>query len=111
MDETKSMNDRVVYLHQYPRSTNGPNTSPFCLKLELFLRMTKLPYEVIESCEGGPKGKVPFIEMDGQTVADSDFIVDFLTKKFGLTLDDKLDATQAATAHAVQQMVEENTYW
>lgn len=101
----------VVYLYQYPRTTKGPNASPFCLKMELFLRMNKIPYEAVGSFKLGPKGKVPYIVLDGQTVADTDFIVDFLIDRYKLTLNDGLDATQLAIGHAIQQMLEENTFW
>ena len=73
--------------------------------------MNKIPHEVIGTFTLGPKGKLPYIEVDGETVADSDFVVDFLIKKYGLTLNENLDALQVATGHALQQMLEENTFW
>eukprot|EP00117_Sycon_ciliatum_P004622 scpid52883/ scgid8909/ Failed axon connections homolog len=99
----------MVYLHQFPRCTKGPNISPFCLKMETFLRMAKIDYEAIGSLTMGPKGKVPFIVLDGETVADSDFIIEFLIKRFNLTMNDHLDERQKAVAHAMEQMLEENT--
>ncbi|XP_065194365.1 failed axon connections homolog [Sycon ciliatum] len=101
----------MVYLHQFPRCTKGPNISPFCLKMETFLRMAKIDYEAIGSLTMGPKGKVPFIVLDGETVADSDFIIEFLIKRFNLTMNDHLDERQKAVAHAMEQMLEENTIW
>ena len=37
----------VVVLHQFPRSSRTPSMSPFTTKLETYLRITKIPYQVI----------------------------------------------------------------
>lgn len=36
----------VVLLHQLPRGRFTPTISPFSLKLETYLRMAKIPYQV-----------------------------------------------------------------
>lgn len=35
----------MVYLFQFPRSSAVPSVSPFCLKLETWLRMADVPYK------------------------------------------------------------------
>ena len=70
------------------------STSPPCLKLETFLRMTKIPYENKYGLTFSKKGKMPWIEFNEQEVADS-----------------HLSATEKAIAHSVRTMLEENTYW
>ena len=39
----------VVILHQYPNGFRAPSPSPWSLKLETWLRMTKIPYQVIHT--------------------------------------------------------------
>ena len=34
----------VIVLHQFPRAKKAPSPSPYPLKLETFLRMSKIPY-------------------------------------------------------------------
>lgn len=38
----------AIILHQFSRPKNGvPSLSPFCLKIETYLRMLDLPYQVV----------------------------------------------------------------
>ena len=58
-----------------------------------------------------PKGKLPVIEDDGKTVCDSVFIVDYLKKEYGDTLDADMSASDRAIAVAFGRMLEESFYW
>jgi len=71
-----------IKLFQFPRMFGIPNLSPFCCKLETWLRITRVPYEVVDTPDPrkGPKGKLPFIEDAGMRIADSSRIVDHLVK-------------------------------
>jgi len=87
--------------------------SPFCLKLDAFLRMTGIEHESCTAATpfGGPKKKAPWIEYRGDKLADSTLIIDILKQDFGADPDAHLDARQKAIAVAVQRMIEENLYW
>lgn len=103
----------MIRLHQYPPMFGIANPSPFCMKLETWLRMAKLPFEIVHvvNPRKGPKGKVPWIEDGGRTIADSSFIIDFLTKTYGDRLNARLDGAQRATALALQRLIEDHLYW
>ena len=48
-----------------------PDASPFVTKVETLLRMSKLPFEkALMSFSKAPKGKIPYIEDDGQLLGD-----------------------------------------
>lgn len=54
--------------------------SPYGLKLDTYLRMSKIPYELDTEDVTGPKGKLPWITDNGTHVADSQFCVEYLRK-------------------------------
>ena len=52
-----------------------PDASPFVTKAETLLRMSRLPFEkALMSFSKAPKGKIPYIEDDGQLLGDSTLI-------------------------------------
>ena len=52
----------MIRLHQFP-PVFGRNVSPFTLKLETWLRLAEVPYEIVPTRNParGPKGKLPFM--------------------------------------------------
>ena len=103
----------MIVLHQFEPAFGVPNPSPFCLKLETFLKMSGLPYRsvVLRDPSGAPKGKGPFVEIDGEGIADSALIVRELERRYGIDLDRGLTAAERAVGHALSVMLEERTYF
>jgi glutathione S-transferase len=103
----------TIRLHQFPAMLGIPNPSPFCMKVETWLRLAGLPYEVVveNNPAVGPLGKLPFIEDGGATVADSSSIIAHLSRTHAVKLDHNLRAAQRSHAHALQRMLEEHLYW
>jgi glutathione S-transferase len=99
-----------IKLFQFPRLFSVPNLSPFCCKLETWLRITEIPYEVVDTPmpRKGPKGKLPFIEDAGQRIGDSSLIIDHLKRTRGIDPDAHLSPAQRATALLVQRTLEEH---
>jgi glutathione S-transferase len=99
-----------IKLFQFPRLFAIPNVSPFCCKMETWLRIAGIPYEVVDTPDPrkGPKGKMPFIEEGGLRLGDTSLIIDHLKRTRGVDPDAHLDATQRATALVVQRTIEEH---
>jgi len=77
----------TVRLYQFAPCFGLPNGSPFCMKVEGYLRLARIDYR----CENGampfraPRRKLPWIDDGGTVVADSSFIVDHLEATVGAT--------------------------
>jgi len=99
-----------IKLFQFPRMFGIPNLSPFCCKLETWLRIARVPYEVVDTPDPrkGPRGKLPFIEDAGVRIADSSLIVAHLANTRGVDPDARLNASQRAIALLVQRTLEEH---
>ena len=95
----------TVVLHQFVPLKLSVSGSPACIKLETFLRMTKIPYENNCAFKFSKKGKKPWIEFNQQEVADSNFCIEVLKKEFQVDIDSHLSATGKAIAHSVRTML------
>ncbi len=103
----------MIKLYQFSPIWGLLNPSPPCMKVEVFLRLANLPYEVVTWSDPSkaPRGKLPFIEHEGRKVADSALILTYLTDAFSVTLDDHLSDEQRAVGHAVSKMLDDHLYW
>ncbi|XP_069091638.1 failed axon connections homolog [Pleurodeles waltl] len=102
----------AIILHQFSRPNTGvPSLSPFCLKIETYLRMADLPYQNYFDGKLSPQGKMPWIEYNHERVSGTEFIIDFLEEKLGVNLNKNLNPHQKAVSRAVSKMVEEHFYW
>jgi glutathione S-transferase len=95
-----------------PGTDQLESMSPFCMKVEVYLKLQKIPYKI----EAGdprkaPKGKLPLVVDDGTTIADSSAIVAHLERKAERALDDGLDAATRARAHVLKRTFEESLYF
>ena len=76
------------------------------------LPYTLVPWRSFQDLQNAPKGKFPYIEDNGKTIADSSFIIEYLKATYGDTLGDHLFGPRdQAIAHSLRRMMEENLYW
>ncbi|MEZ0369071.1 MAG: glutathione S-transferase family protein [Candidatus Sericytochromatia bacterium] len=103
----------MITLYQPPPAWGLPNASPFCMKLETYLRMAGIPFQVNSQASPlkAPGGKVPYIETDGRLMGDSGLIIDYLEARQQEPLDRHLSPAQKALALAIRRMLEEHLYF
>jgi glutathione S-transferase len=91
----------------------GRNISPFGLKLEAWLKLADIPYDVRTSTNlrKAPKGKLPYIIDDGRLIGDSTLIIEHLKATRGIDPDAGLSPRELAEATALQRMFEEHLYF
>lgn len=100
-------------VYHLPGRWGLPSVSPFCLKLDAFLRMVEIPHEAITAATpfGGPKGKAPWITLDGETHGDSSLIIERLKTVYSVDPDRHLSRNARGTAVTIERLIEENLYW
>jgi len=100
-------------LVQFHTTSDIPNYSPFCVKAEVLLKMSGLPYEVetLDDPRKTPKGKLPVLRDGDKVIADSEFIQRYLVSEKGVNFDSHLSEREKAQAHAFGKMIDERTYW
>ena len=101
----------MLILHQFQRTWGIPNLSPFCCKIETYLRMADIDYEIRPTLPfRAPKGKLPYIDDDGVKLADSRFIISHLKSTYK-DLDNELTHSESAISIAMQRLLEEHLFW
>ncbi len=89
-----------------------PETSPYVTKTEIQLQLAGLPFrKVMASPPDSPKGQLPFIDDDGEKIANSTFIRTHIERKYGVDLDQGLDRRERALAWTIERTVENHFGW
>jgi len=109
----KDPEEDMVYLFQFQRSPQIPSISPFCLKLESWLKLHGIKYvNVDHKCKfRSKKGMLPFIELNGEEIADSNIIIEHLAAKFDKEMPAQMTPEQKNVQHAMVAMVENHLHW
>jgi isoprene-epoxide---glutathione S-transferase len=102
----------MITMYGHVPAWGVPDISPYVTKIDCYLRMTRLPYElVLGDLDTAPKGKLPYIEDGDRTIADTSFIVEYLKATYGDPLDSTLSSEQRAIALAFWRLMDESFYW
>ena len=102
----------MITLYKFGPGFGLPDGSPFVMKAELLLKIAGLPYATnMKGFGKAPKGKLPFIEDDGEIVADSTFIRSHIERKYRFDFDRGLSGEQKGAAWAIEKMCEDHLYF
>jgi glutathione S-transferase len=105
----------MINLYTFGPYFGMPDASPFVTKAMALLKISETPYtaRIVPPKDLGktPKGKLPYIEDEGEIVADSTFIRWHIEKKYGYNFDRGLSDSEKSTAWAIEKMLEDNFYW
>jgi glutathione S-transferase len=102
----------MITLYSYPALFGVADNNGYGLKVFAFLRLAKLPFvhEHIFDASKAPRGQLPYIVDDGDTIGDSETIVAHLIAKYRLTIDDKLTPRERDQNLLINRMLDD-LYW
>lgn len=102
----------MITLHKFVPAWGLPDLSPFCVKVETYLRMRGLPFDSkVSDVRKSPKGKLPYIEQDGVRLSDSRDILAHLERSADSPLDSGITPAEQATSTAFRALFEEELYF
>lgn len=102
----------MITLYAFGTAFGLPDPSPFVTKAEVLLKMAGLAYRIDNTgFRRAPKGKLPYIDDDGERIADSTFIRWHLENKYHIDFEKGLSAEHRAVGWAFEKMAEDNLYW
>jgi len=102
----------MITLYGFGPNFGLPETSPYVTKTEVQLRMAGLDFRKEQAFpDQSPKGQLPFIDDDGELIADSAFIRAHIERKYGVDLDVGLNPRRRAEAWAIERMIENHFGW
>src|SRR6201985_1415965 len=86
----------MLTLYSSPQLFGVTDNNGYGLKVFAFLKLAGIPFrhEHIFDASKAPRGQLPYIVDGDDTVGDSETILAFVAKKYGVTLDAKLTAAQ-----------------
>lgn len=102
----------MITLYSYPELFGVADNNGYGLKVYAFLRLTGVPFihQHILDASGAPRGQLPYIDDGGEAVGDSETIIAYLSRKYGLTIDSGLSLAQHHTDHLITRMLDD-LYW
>ncbi|VVE34663.1 glutathione S-transferase [Pandoraea aquatica] len=102
----------MLTLYTFGPAFGLPDASPFVVKAEMLLKLAGVAYR---TDRGGfrraPKGKLPYIEDDGEIIADSTLIRLHIEQKYGVDFDASLTPEQRGAAWMFEKALEDHFYW
>ncbi|MGH7121806.1 MAG: glutathione S-transferase C-terminal domain-containing protein [Acetobacteraceae bacterium] len=102
----------MITLYSYPTLFGVADNNGYGLKVFAFLRLTGLSFahEHIFDASAAPRGQLPYIVDDGETIGDSETIIAHLIGKYRLTIDAALSERERDLSLLVTRLLDD-LYW
>jgi glutathione S-transferase len=102
----------MITLYSYPELFGIADNNGYGLKVFAFLRLAGVPFrhEHIFDASAAPRGQLPYIVDDGETVGDSETVIAHVTGKYRVTLDAALTAAERDQTLLITRMLDD-LYW
>jgi glutathione S-transferase len=102
----------MITLYSYPELFGVADNNGYGLKVFAFMRLAGLPFrhEHIFDASCAPRGQLPYIVDDGETIGDSETIIAHLIEKYRLTIDGTLSTPERDQNLLVIRMLDD-LYW
>ena len=104
----------MIKLYGFGPAFGVLDASPFIVKVDLFMKLAGIEFEIendYRNLKKSPKNKLPYINDNGKEIGDSHFILQYLTQKYDVTLDDGLTKEEKAQAQLYTKALDESLYW
>jgi glutathione S-transferase len=102
----------MITLYSYPELFGVADNNGYGLKVFAFLRLAGVPFthEHIFDASKAPRGQLPYIVDDGDTIGDSETIIAHVVGKYRPAIDAALTAAQRDTDLLITRMLDD-LYW
>ena len=102
----------MITLYSYPELFGVADNNGYGLKVFTFLRLNGMPFkhEHVFDASAAPRGQLPYIVDDGETIGDSDTIIAHVIAKNRLKIDAALTAGQRDMSLLITRMLDD-LYW
>ena len=102
----------MLTLYSYPSLFGVADNNGYGLKVFAFLKLAGVPFrhEHIFDASKAPRGQLPYVVDGPDTVGDSETILAYVTKKYGVTLDAALTPAHRTTNLLVTRTLDD-LYW
>src|ERR1700712_2512020 len=102
----------MLTLYSYPELFGVADNNGYGLKVFAFLKLTGVPFihQHIFDASAAPRGQLPYVVDDGETIGDSETILAHLVRKYRLTIDAGLSHSQRTTNQLVTRLLDD-LYW
>ncbi|MEQ8861172.1 MAG: glutathione S-transferase family protein [Pseudomonadales bacterium] len=103
----------MIKLYIFPPAFGLRNVSPFCTKVEMALKHLGMDFELVEQADPrpAPKKKLPYANIDGEIVGDSEIILCRLDAMSQGGLYGHLSDAQRGEGYAWSRLAEDHLYW